>query len=167
MLPDGTGIELCNYIKTNNADTVVILQTAKSQIEDKLSWFHEGADDYLTKPYDLRELEARIKILIKGKPNIEDTVINNQIFQCNLTSMQIWKEGIEIHCTHHERILIKLLLEQPWEAISRAIIADYIRWSEWLWQAENNIDVLVSWLRKKLWKDIIQTIKWFGYKIIL
>lgn len=62
MLPDGSGEELCRWIK-NEYPLPVILQTAKSQIEDKLEGFDAGADDYLIKPYDLRELEARIKVV--------------------------------------------------------------------------------------------------------
>jgi two-component system OmpR family response regulator len=163
MLPDWNGEEFCSYIKTEY-QTPVIMSTAKSQIEDKLEWFDAGADDYLSKPYDLRELEVRIIALTKRWDNIistqkiGDLTINNE-------SMQIRKNDKEIHCTNTEWIVIKILSEDTNRVISRSDLIDYIRWWEGTRWFENKLDVLISWLRKKLGKTSIETVKGFGYKI--
>lgn len=165
MLPDGSGDDLCRRIKHTH-HIPVIMSTAKSQIEDKLEWFEAGADDYLTKPYDLRELEARIRALTKRS---ENSIATQHIghLTINAESMQLWKENKEIHCTNTERILIKLLIEEPGKVISRSDLVDYIRGGEWTYAFENKLDVLISGLRKKLGKDSIATIKWFGYSLPL
>lgn len=87
MLPDGNGDEFCHFIKSHYSIPVII-STAKSQIEDKLEGFEAGADDYLAKPYDLRELEARILAITKRSDNI----ISHQTIgplTINIESMQI------------------------------------------------------------------------------
>lgn len=163
MLPDGSGEEFCTYIKSEY-QIPVIMSTAKTQIEDKLEWFDAGADDYLSKPYDLRELEARIIALTKRWDNvistqkIGDLTINNE-------SMQIRKKDKEIHCTNTEWIVIKILSEDPNRVVSRSDLIDYIRGGEGTRWFENKLDVLISWLRKKLGKTSIETVKGFGYKL--
>lgn len=77
----------------------------------------------------------------------------------NILSMTIFHGEQEIHCTAHEWIVLKLLLENPGEVISRATIVDYVRGSEGMRQAENKVDVLISGMRKKLGKEIIETVK--------
>ena len=163
MLPDWSGDELCSYIKTEY-QTPVIMSTAKSQIEDKLDGFGAGADDYLAKPYDLRELEARIHALTKRNDNIFATQIFGDL-TINSESMQLWKDNEEIHCTNTEWIVIKLLAEDTNRVISRSDLIDYIRWGEGTRWFENKLDVLISGLRKKLGKDSIETVKGFGYKL--
>jgi DNA-binding response OmpR family regulator len=125
MLPDGSGDEFCGYIKTKYS-TPVIMSTAKNQIEDKLDGFSAGADDYLAKPYDLRELEARINALTKRSENIISTQKIGDL-TINSESMQIWKQNEEIHCTNTERIVLKVLSEDTNRVISRSDLIDYIR----------------------------------------
>jgi DNA-binding response OmpR family regulator len=102
------------------------MSTAKSQIEDKLDGFGAGADDYLAKPYDLRELEARIHALTKRNDNIVATQKFRDL-TINSESMQIWKNNEEIHCTNTEWIVIKILAEDTNRVISRSDLIDYIR----------------------------------------
>lgn len=125
MLPDGSGDELCSYIK-KEYQTPVIMSTAKNQIEDKLEGFDAGADDYLAKPYDLRELEARIHALTKRSDNIVATQKFGDL-TINAESMQVWKNSEEIHCTNTEWIVIKILAEDTNRVISRSDLIDYIR----------------------------------------
>lgn len=162
MLPDGSGEEFCKEIKSQY-QIPVIMSTAKSQIEDKLEWFQSGADDYLAKPYDLRELEARINALTKRSENIISTQKIGDL-TINTESMQIWNKDEEIHCTNTEWIIIKILSEDINRVISRSDLIDYVRWGEGTRWFENKLDVLISGLRKKLGKDSIETVKGFGYK---
>ncbi len=163
MLPDGSGEEFCKETKSQY-QIPVIMSTAKSQIEDKLEWFQSGADDYLAKPYDLRELEARIIALTKRSDNI---IATQKIWDLtiNTESMQLWKNNEEIHCTNTEWIVIKILAEDINRVVSRSDLIDYVRWWEGTRWFENKLDVLISGLRKKIGKDSIETVKGFGYKL--
>ena len=169
MLPDKSGIELCQIIREIDPSLPIILETAKFQIEDKIDWFEAGADDYLVKPYDLKELELRVRKLIELKakiqnsPSVDTLKIGNLLI--NLESMYIDCEWTSIHCTANERVVLKMLCEQPGNVISRIELADYIRGDEGQWQSENKLDVLMSWLRKKLGKDVIETVKGVGYRL--
>ena len=163
MLPDGNGDEFCKAIKKKYA-VPIIMSTAKSQIEDKLEWFEAGADDYITKPYDLRELEARIQALVRRGENNDSTKIIGNLF-INLESMEITDQtNNKIHCTNSEWIVIKILAENLNRPVSRSDLIDYIRGGEWTRGFENKLDVLMSGLRKKLGKDTIETVKGFWYK---
>lgn len=73
MLPSKNGFEILNNLKNEKIDTTIIILTAKSEIYDKLNGLENGADDYITKPFHMRELMARVKIILKRKSNIEDT----------------------------------------------------------------------------------------------
>lgn len=164
MLPDGSGEQLCRWIKDAYA-LPVILQTAKTQIEDTLEWFDAWADDYLKKPYDLRELEARIKVLNNEKWILSNEKLRLWWLQFDLLGMRVFQEQEEIHCSAHEWIVLKLLLENPWEVVSRSTLVDYIWGSDGFRDAENKLDVLISGMRKKLGKQLIETVKGFGYRI--
>lgn len=165
MLPDGSGIELCQHIKSFS-QTPIIMETAKYQIEDKLTWFDAGADDYLAKPFDLRELEARIlKLVERYHTSQEQYTITRHEFVLDKERMSVHKNGEEVHMTANERVVLKLLLESPWEAVARTVVADYLRGDMGMRESDNKIDVLISWIRKKLAKEFITTVKWFGYKL--
>lgn len=168
MLPDGSGTEICQIIKDTYPHIPCILETAKFQIEDKIEWFNSGADDYLVKPFDLRELEIRIRNLIERFTNaIELNYDKVTIWELviNVDSMEISKNNQTIHCSAHERVIIKMLCEEPHKVVSRIELCEYIRWDEAQRMSENKLDVLISGLRKKLGKNIIETVKGVGYKL--
>lgn len=181
MLPDGNWTDFIWYIKKNYPHIPCILETAKFQIDDKLEWFDVWADDYLVKPYDLRELEIRVKKLIErytqaiervyNKIDIWDISINvdtMEIMSNTHLSEQTTPNGGQaqiIHCTANERIIIKMLCEDPNRVISRSELCEYIRWDEAQRMSENKLDVLISGIRKKLGKDSIETVKGVGYKL--
>jgi DNA-binding response OmpR family regulator len=169
MLPDGAWIQLCQTIKSLHPNVPVLLETAKFQIEDKLKGFDAGADDYLVKPYDLRELEVRLKKLLDIKKQLDlygdvQTLTVGDLF-IDIENMNISRWNEEVHCTSHEWIIIKLLCEVPGKVISRSELAEFIRGDEGQRQSDNKLDVLISWLRKKLGKDTFETVKGVGYRV--
>lgn len=170
MLPDGNWTEFITYLKNNYSHIPSILETAKFQIEDKLEWFDVWADDYLVKPYDLRELEARVtKTIERYNQAIERIYEKITIWDLhiNIDTMEIIEDNQIIHCTANERIIIKMLCEDPNKVISRSELCEYIRWDEAQRMSENKLDVLISGIRKKLGKAVIETVKGIGYKINL
>lgn len=166
MLPDGSGEELAKHIRSF-LRTPIIMATAKSQIEDKLIWFDAGIQDYITKPFDLRELEARI-ITQRNSADTQDSSKDLVVWKdisIDLENMNIYQNSIAVHCTPTEWIIIKCLLDQPGKVVTRQELSEFIRWDEGTRTSDNKLDVVISNLRKKFSKQFITTVKWYGYKI--
>lgn len=162
MLPKVDGQELCKRIK-QKYDIPIIMSTAKWQIEDKLEWFWNWADDYLVKPFDLSELSARIDILLKRVSKFDqfkywDIVIDLE--KRNIT--KLWKN---VYLTIKEFYILDVLIRNYWFPVSRADIIEFVRGWDEIFHESGKLDVYISRLRKKTSKDLIQTVSWFGYKI--
>lgn len=162
MLPDGNGIQACHEIKAYK-NIPIIMETAKGQIEDKVEWFTCGADDYLTKPFDLKELELRIKSITKR--NEPGDIMYRQDVTIDLDKKQIFKKDKLVHVTNKEFVIIGLLLLNHGNVISRSDLLEEVRWEDGIRGKDNKLDVYISTIRKKLGKEFIQTEKGFGYKI--
>ncbi len=162
MLPGMEWIEICKKIKKQK-DIPIIMTTAKWQLEDKLEWFDMWADDYLVKPFDLEELLARINVLIKR--SWWKNIFEKWNLRIDLEAKKIMKGKKEIKLTIKEYNIIEILINNLWIAISRTDIIQEIRWWDSLFEWDGKLDVYISSIRKKLGKDIIETVKWFWYKI--
>ncbi len=162
MLPGMDGIEICKQLK-KDIDTPIIMTTAKWQLEDKLEWFDVGADDYLVKPFDLEELLARIKVLNKRIGN--RSIFDKWNLRIDLEAKKILKNNKEMKLTIKEFNILEILLDNIGIAISRTEIIEELRWGDSLFEWDGKLDVYISNIRKKLWKNLIETVKGFGYKI--
>jgi two-component system, OmpR family, response regulator ArlR len=162
MLPEVDWITICKTVRAKK-QTPIIMTTAKGELEDKGEWFETWADDYLVKPFALEELVMRIHAIVKRSdiPNIyrfgDVQLLPNE--------QSISKNGVAIKLTHKEFLLVEYLAQRKWQAISRTDLIDYIWWWD-SWENDGTLDVYIANVRKKLWKDTIETIKWFGYKIV-
>lgn len=163
MLPWLDWISLCKQIRKLEPDLPIIMTTAKWQIEDKLDWFDCGADDYLVKPFDLQELSARIKSISK-RSNKKD-LLEYQNIRLDKDQKKVFKKNKEIKFTIKEFMILELFFDNIWRSISRTNIIEEIRWNEHIFEEDSKLDVYISNIRKKLWKNLIETIKWFGYQI--
>lgn len=165
MLPDGDGMELLKIARNKEITTPIIMLTAKSQIEDKITGLESGADDYLTKPFALAELLARIKTLIRRRSlasaspliKIRDLQIN-----INTREVHIGKEIISLAPREYE--LLEYMALQKGTTLSRQDLLEHV-WGEEIDPFSNTVDVHIRYLRKKLEKGniLIKTIKGKGY----
>lgn len=162
MLPWMDGIEICKQLKKEK-DVPIIMTTAKWQLDDKLEWFDVWADDYLVKPFDLEELFARIKALSKRFWNQELFEIWD--LEIDLEAKKVLKNNEEIKLTIKEFNILEILLNNIGIAISRTAIIEELWWGDSLFEWDGKLDVYISNIRKKLGKDFVETVKWFGYKI--
>ncbi len=161
MLPKIDGITLCKKIRETR-EVAIIMLTAKGQLEDKVIGFDCGADDYLVKPFDLTELSIRIKAIMKRFEEPDTFKYKDiEIFFDSKKAHKNWKE---VKLTTKEFLLLEYLIQNLNIAVSRADILEYIWWED-LFENDDKLDVYISNLRRKLDKTLIQTIKWFGYKI--
>ena len=163
MLPWMSGEDICAKLKTEK-DIPIIMTTAKWQLEDKLEWFELWADDYLVKPFDLEELEARIKVLTRRKQN-ESKPIKKWNVTIDIQNRKIMKWEKEVKLTVKEYNILEYLTKNIWIPLSRTDIIQEVWWWDSLFDDDGKLDVYISTLRSKLWKDIIETVKGFGYKM--
>jgi len=163
MLPDWESYELAKELK-KDYDVPIIFLTAKWELEDKLLWFDSWWDDYITKPFQMEELIARIKALAK-----RFWIWNLQVkwVDIDLENKSFKKEWKEISLNKTEIAILDYLLTNRNKVIWRDELIEYVWGDEWAWdeKVDRKLDVYISNIRKKLWKDFIETIKWVGYKI--
>lgn len=169
MLPDKDGFEILRNLRKEKIETPVIMLTAKSEMSDKLNGLENGADDYITKPFHMRELIARIKVILKRKINIENTnVLEYSDLKLDLNSGKMSSNNTEISINGKELELLEILLLNKKQIVSREMLANKI----WGYNSEaeyNNVEVYVSFLRKKLKllksKVKIKAVRGIGYKM--
>lgn len=163
MLPKIDGYELLNYIK-QTSQTPTICITAKSQTKDKIKGLTEGADDYLTKPFEIGELIARVQaVLRRYNKEIDIKVIGDT--EINMSTRKVKKLGKEIMLTPKEFDLLSLLLQNKNFALYKETIYEKV-WGEGLEFETRTLDLHIQRLRKKLdWKDKIKTIYKIGYML--
>jgi len=167
-LPYKNGIELCNEIRETNQKIPVLMLTALGTTEDKLLGFEAGADDYLLKPFEFRELLARLRALLKRVAAVEKDgdVLKFQDLEMNLQSYEVIRAGKKIDLTQKEFALLEYLLRNHGRVLSRADIAEKV-WDINFDTGTNVIDVYVNFLRKKIDKDfspkLIHTQTGVGY----
>jgi DNA-binding response OmpR family regulator len=167
-LPGINGYELCKLIRKSNATVLVLMLTAMSSVEDKLEGFNTGADDYLVKPFEFKELLARIRALLKRKsfalPSGNKLSIAD--LEMNLDSKEVIRSGQPIKLTAKEFQLLEYFLRNQNRVLSRADIALQV-WELDFDSKTNVIDVYVNYLRNKIDKTfpvkLIHTIVGMGY----
>lgn len=163
MLPWLDWINICKKLKQIYPNLPVIITSAKWQIEDKLELFDSGADDYLVKPFDIKELVARIWVVLK-RTSIKN-IIEIWNIALNRELKTITKDWEEIKLTMKEYYIIELLMINNWITVSRTDIVQEIWWNDSIFEVDSKLDVYISNLRRKLWKKFILTIKWYWYRI--
>ena len=163
MLPWVDWITIAKTIRSVHPETPILIMTAKWELEDKLEGFEVGADDYLVKPFDLEELEARVLALAKRLPQKEELAFWDIILDRN--QKKVFKWGEELKLSLKEFQILEMLMLNQWVAVSRLDIIEEIRWGEAWFEEDWKLDVYLSTIRRKVWKDYIETIKWFWYRM--
>lgn len=173
-IPHKNGYELCKEFRTYNSSTPVIMLTAFDELEDKVNGFDAGADDYITKPFYMKELFIRIKSLIKRNQKISST-IEQEILQVedimlNQKTKTVKRNNIEIVLTPREyQILLKLMLAKG-ELVGKQELVKEI-WGGSFDANTNTIEVYINFLRKKIDKpfdkQLIKTKIGYGYYLNL
>ena len=167
-LPYKNGIELCKEIRTSNQEIPILMLTALGTTEDKLLGFDSGADDYLIKPFEFRELLARIRALLKRISMAETggNILKFLDLEMNLNTYEVTRDSKSIELTQKEFALLEYLLRNKGRVVSRVDIAEKV-WDITFDTGTNVIDVYVNFLRKKIDKDfsrkLIHTQTGVGY----
>ena len=171
MMPDETGLNICQRLRVNEITIPIIMLTAKGDEVDRIVGLEMGADDYLPKPFNPRELLARITAILRRQANTEVLSKNKVVifgeYTLNIEQRSLYKKDDEISITTGEFDLLKIFAERPMQPLSRDQIMQLSRGKE-LDVFDRSIDVKITRLRRLIEEDpnkpvFIQT-KWgFGY----
>ncbi|MCW3169931.1 response regulator transcription factor [Chryseobacterium sp. 09-1422] len=157
MLPQMNGIELSKLIKQKHPELPIIMLTALGTIDEKIEGFDAGADDYMVKPFEIRELYARVKAILLRKPIVhskkeESSVLEYEDLTINKNTNRVFRNGQEIDLTPKEFKLLFFLMSNAERILSRDEIAENV-WGNHFDTGTNYIDVYIAYLRKKIDKN--------------
>lgn len=166
-LPNMSWLEICKNLREKWKDVPIIMLTSRSAKADIIDWLNIWADDYLWKPFDYDELIARLNTLSRRNlKNKSNTKIIIRDFVIDLEEVQVYKWNKKIKLSTTEFNLFKYLSQNKWKLASRQELYEHVWWEfDWDFMFSKTVDVYIWYLRKKLWKDIIETKKWFWYII--
>jgi two-component system OmpR family response regulator len=161
MLPKLNGIELLRRLRRDKK-TPVLLLTAKDAVSDRVAGLDQGADDFLVKPFNLSELLARVRALIRRSTGNASNLIVIGSIEIDLASKTVMESGNAIELTAREYAMLELLAVHAGKLVSRTMIYNHI-FDEQDDTLSNLVDVHISHLRKKLGRDLIETRRGQGY----
>lgn len=167
-LPDMEGIEICKELRKQRIATPILVLTARANIEDKVMLLDAGADDYLTKPFSLEELKARLRVLSRREVggNCSSAIVVGDL-KLNTATREAWRSDLPIALRRKEYDLLLYLMRHSGTVVTRAMIIDRV-WAgnENLWT--NAVDVHIKYLRDKIDRPfgstLIKTVHGVGYK---
>ncbi|SRR5260221_12119 len=168
MLPKVNGYEICRAVRAQKLDMPIIMLTAKGQEEDIVRGLELGADDYVTKPFSIRELLARAKAFLRRRPGEVSIVHHFGDHRLDLISHKLLKRGAEVKLTAKEFRLLEFFVKRPGRALTRDQILDGV-WGSEIIVNDRSVDRCITTLRAKIEPDphhpaYLQTIRDIGYR---
>ena len=168
MLVSSRSYEICRAIREHGLDVPIIMLTAKGQEEDVVLGLNLGADDYVTKPFKVRELMARANAFLRRRRTGQETVSRFGDFELNLASHKLFRAGREVELTAKEFRLLAYFASRPGRALSRIDILNAV-WGNSVIVTNRSVDRCVTTLRSKIEPDphnptYIQTTRDIGYR---
>jgi DNA-binding response OmpR family regulator len=168
LLPHIDGFEVCKQLRDQKRMTPILFLSALSGLEHRVSGLDIGGDDYLTKPFAFRELEARVRALLRREGPSKTSVLSFLDITLDTLSHEVLRGEREIILTSKEYTLLELLMRHPGQVLSRGMITEHM-WNVDADHLSNVIDVYIRYLRRKLCEggepDVIHTIRGFGYQL--
>ena len=164
MLPRLDGWSVLRTARAEGIRTPVLLLTARDMIEDRVRGLNQGADDYLTKPFALAELIARVRAMIRRAYGNPSTRVEIGDLVIDTAARQVWRAGVAVDLTAREFAILELLTRSRGAVVARATVCEHI-YNEEADVLSNVVDVHVAALRRKLGSDVIRTRRGEGYII--
>lgn len=163
-LPDGDGIALCRKIRTDGCTTSVLVLTARSSVPTRVAGLDAGADDFLSKPFAVAELRARVRALLRRGSIVRRADFERDHVRLDFASRRAWASGTEVPLTLREWSLLELLVARAGRIVGRAEILEAI-WGSDSSSAAASLEVIIGRVRKKLGGTFIRTVRGEGYGI--
>ena len=163
-LPKLSGLEVLNTIRRQKNTVPVLMLTALDAPSQKVAGLDHGADDYLVKPFDLEELLARLRAIIRRSNGRTETLLRSKTVELDESARIARKEGVQVMLTAKEFRMLKLLMERAGKYVPKSDI-EYALYSADDASESNTVEVTIYNLRKKFGSDFIQTIRGVGYMV--
>ncbi len=167
MLPRLDGHQTLRRIRLHRPDLPVLMLTARDEVQHKVNALDGGADDYLTKPFDLEELMARMRALTRRSDQPQSSVMELGDLKVDLRSHRVWRGGRQVNLSSREFALLEYLMSHEGQVLGRQQILSAV-WDYAFDPGSNIVDVYVAYLRRKIDRrgepSIIQTVRGAGYR---
>jgi len=161
-LPRRDGIDVLRELRQRGDTTPVIILTARDEIQHRIAGLDAGADDYVVKPFDLDEVMARMRSVLRRAAGRGDSIIQHGELRMDPAARTIERSGSPVSLSAHEYAVLEALLQRPGAVLSRTQLEDRLYgWDEQI--GSNAIEVYVHGLRRKLGGDVIRTLRGVGY----
>ncbi|MFC0220492.1 response regulator [Pseudochelatococcus lubricantis] len=164
MLPDGSGLDVLKTLRERRDTTPVLLLTARDRVADRILGLDAGADDYLGKPFDLDEVAARLRALVRRAAGRPSPALVWRGLRLDPATQQVERDGEPVRVSRREYAVLHALMIHPGQILSRSQIEEKL----YGWQEEvesNAVEVHIHHLRAKLGSGMIQTVRGIGYRL--
>ena len=163
-LPRKSGDEVLRHARSRGDTTPVIVLTARDGVDDRIGGLDSGADDYIVKPYNLGELMARMRAVIRRRDGAAQSVVGTGALQLDLATREVVVQGERSQLSAREFALLHALMERPGAILSRDQLENRIYgWGEEV--SSNAVDVLIHGMRRKLGPDAIRNVRGLGWRV--
>ncbi len=165
-LPDMDGLDVLRQLRSTNRTLPVLILTARDTTSDKIAGLDLGADDYLAKPFDIDELDARLRAMSRRLGSATGSVLTAGDLSLNLATRELTKGDLPIDLSRREYALLRAFMENRGKVLTReALEGKLYAWGEEV--ASNALEVHIHHLRRKLGSDAIKTVRGIGYSLRL
>ena len=165
-LPKRPGMQLLRQYRGQGGDRPVLIVTARDATAERVEGLDSGADDYLVKPFDIDELMARIRALLRRRGPQTQALVSYGALSVDMAAHSATLNGLPLHLSAREFAVLRALLEVPGSVVSKTRLEDHIYgWGEEI--ESNAIDVYIHHLRKKLGTEFIKNVRGVGYKLAI
>jgi len=160
---EGDGLDICREIRAKWNSVPVLMLTARTLTPQKIEWLDSWADDYMTKPFDYEELIARLKAMIRRDHSLKWNELNVWDITIYVDEMRVEQDNADVLLSKLEFNLLLHFVQNQWRVLSKEEITEKVWWEIDMFKESRTLDIYVWYLRKKLWKDVVETIRWVWY----
>jgi two-component system OmpR family response regulator len=168
MLPGLDGFQLCARLRADDVWAPVLMLTARDAVEDRIAGLDAGADDYLTKPFSIAELRARLRALVRRGAAARPTIVEVGDLRLDPAARRVWRGDVEIELPNKERALLELFMRRPGEVLSRYQLLEHA-WDMAYDNRSNVVAVHIRRLRERIDRPFarssIETVRGAGYRL--
>jgi len=168
MMPGLDGFETCERLRRDGVWAPVLMLTARDAVEDRVRGLDGGADDYLTKPFSLAELTARLRALVRRGPTERPAVLEVGQLRLDPSTREVWRGDAEIHLSTREFALLETFMRRPGHVLTQMQLLE-AAWDLGYEQRSNVVEVYVRYLRQKIDRPFgvssIETVRGAGYRL--
>jgi two-component system response regulator MprA len=168
LMPEVDGLEVCTELRRSGSRLPVLMLTARAEVENRVAGLDAGADDYVTKPFALEELLARLRALLRRTTNGSGETLRFADLELDPRTREVHRDGERIELTRTEFSLLELFLLNPRQVLTRSLIFERV-WGYDFGASSNSLDVYIGYLRRKTEAGgkarLIQTVRGVGYAL--